>query len=142
MKSANEIKEYLLSQEWLPEFIYELVRLEGSTGTVINRKTEEEKHLTLQDYLEGKGGERTIHSAFSWMDAEKDWDYWKRIQSKFKKWYDEPGKTTFDDLAIGEIFTVEGIDFYRYIKVSEDCASGINPFRVYDKTRLCTPKKL
>lgn len=75
MKSANEIKEYLLSQEWLPEFIYELVRLEGSTGTVINRKTEEEKHLTLQDYLEGKGGERTILSAFGWLETEQGWEY-------------------------------------------------------------------
>ena len=144
MKSANEIKEYLLSQEWLPEFIYELVRLEGSTGTIINRKAEEERNLTLQDYLEGKGGERTILSAFGWLETEQGWEYWRHIQGEFKKWYNEPGKIAFSDLAIGEIFTAgEGPLALDYIKVSENGVCKLSvPFKFYNKDILCTPKKL
>lgn len=73
MRSNQEIKDYIISQDWYAAFIR------------YARRQHDENHV--QNLLSGRFGEGTIENAFVWAHTLEGEEWWRCQHYKFVKWY-------------------------------------------------------
>ena len=71
MKTPAQIRAWLESREWFPQF----------------RKNTVEYDYRTAEVLSGDSGEDTIRNAFSWLHAPEGLTFWLEINEEFKEWY-------------------------------------------------------
>ena len=71
MKTPEQIRAWLKSREWWPQFVKNTVAFDYRTAEV----------------LSGDRGEDTILDAFCWLDTPEGDDFWGDKNREFKEWY-------------------------------------------------------
>lgn len=71
MKTKEEIKDYIRSQEWYPSYL-EYIACNN-----------ENKQIALR---EGLFGVRTIQNAFNWNGTKEGYEFWRNADRKFRVW--------------------------------------------------------
>lgn len=71
MKTPEQIRAWLESREWWPQFVKNTVEFDYRTAEV----------------LSGDRGEDTIIDAFGWLHAPEGLAFWLERNEEFKKWY-------------------------------------------------------
>lgn len=73
MKTPKQIKKWLRSQRWYPQFV----------------KNMKELRVTGLDYsiLNGKWGQQTISAGFVWDMSPEGQDFWNDKDTQFLLWY-------------------------------------------------------
>lgn len=77
MKSAKQVAQYLKSQPYFREYIYEI-----NTGGVITGDK-------IEDYIQGRADWYTISGAFDWKRARAGYQEWEKRNDQFQKWFDK-----------------------------------------------------
>lgn len=75
MKTPEQIKEWLESQQWYPQFVENLKKQRES--------------VPYEHILCGILKERTIGSAFKWRFTVEGFYFWKYIEDQFLEWYNK-----------------------------------------------------
>ena len=102
MKTAEQIKEYLKTQDWFKLYIFNTIKDDNHSDIV--------EHIVLA--LNGKYLTNTISSAFIWDNTPEGHTYWNLIDVEFRKWYN--GYIPFKDIPVGTIFKYTGCTFYKF----------------------------
>jgi hypothetical protein len=77
-KLAKQISQYLKSQPWFKEYLYEI-----HVGGVIDGDDK------IEDYIQGKADYYTISGAFDWGRTNAGYKEWEKRNLAFLKWYDK-----------------------------------------------------
>lgn len=111
MKTKEQIKKWLASQPWFPEYVDRLL-CERTKENVIY-------------YLNGEQEVFTISGAFGW---GQEWDKWNERDEAFRLWLNS---VAFEDIEEGQRFYYEN---EQYIKIGSITAAKINNITKFSKT--------
>lgn len=110
MKTKEQIKKWLASQPWFPEYVDKLLSA---------RRSE-----TAASFINGEEEEMTISGAFSWAP---EWKKWNERNEAFILW---SKSETFENIERGKLFYYKD---KQYVKVGSNAAFEI---KVDDLTRF------
>ena len=79
MRTAKEIRQYLMQQRWYKDYVRNVKKHPY--------RTKESK----KEVLRGDKKEDTILFAFSWYLTSQGVEYWTNVWDKFMKWYSKGG---------------------------------------------------
>lgn len=102
MKTAEQIKEYLKTQDWFKLYIFNIIKDTFHSDIVEN----------IISALNGEYLSATISGAFVWGHTPEGHTYWNLIDVEFKKWYN--GHTPFKDIPVGMTFKYVSRTFYKF----------------------------
>ena len=111
MKTKEQIKKWLASQPWFPEYVDKLLDARGKESVIT--------------FLNGEEEEMTISGAFGW---GPEWKKWDEINETFQLWLKSE---TFENIKRGQLF------YYKekqYVKVGSNAASEVNELTRFSDT--------
>lgn len=79
MKTPEQIREWLQSQEW-----YKLFRLNTYLDNI--------SLITIEKVLSGNCRKNTIVLSFVWESTKEGWDFWNKVNDDFEEWYNKEEK--------------------------------------------------
>lgn len=75
MKKPEQIKQWMIQQEWYPKFV---------------KNMEKQRILEpCEPILFGLQGKYTIGSAFAWDSTYEGFDFWDNVDRKFLEWFNK-----------------------------------------------------
>lgn len=110
MKTKKQIKKWLASQPWFPEYVDKLLERRSKESAI--------------SFINGEEGDMTISGAFSWAS---DWKAWRERYETFELWLKSE---TFENIQRGQLFHYKD---KQYVKVGSNAAFEI---KVDDLTRF------
>ena len=103
MKTKEQIKKWLASQPWFPEYVDRLLDARGKESVIT--------------FLNGEEEEMTISGAFAW---GTEWKEWNERNETFELWLKSE---TFENIERGKLFYYKD---KRYIKAGSNAAFEAN----------------
>lgn len=111
MKTREEIKKWLASQPWFPEYVDKLLCIYTKEGVIA--------------HINGEYGEITISGAFGWREK---WNEWNKRNEAFESWLKSE---TFENIKKGQLFRYKD---KRYVKVGWNTALEANELIRFSET--------